>query len=60
MKWIKLFENFQVNENIIIPGEYIDFVQMLKDHGIDTELYGTGTFKTIGHLYHEIEDFLEG
>jgi hypothetical protein len=56
MKWIKLFENFQVNENIIIPGEYIDFVQMLKDHGIDTELYGTGTFKTIGHLYHEIEE----
>ena len=39
MKWIKLFENFNyslVNENIIIPGEYIDFVQMLKDKGIDT------------------------
>ena len=56
MKWIKLFEDFHINENIIIPGEYIDFVQMLKDHGINTELYGTGTFKTIGHLYHEIEE----
>ena len=56
MKWIKLFENFQINENIIIPGEYIDFVQMLKDKGIDTELYGTGTFKTIGHLYQEIRE----
>jgi len=59
MKWIKLFENFNyslVNENIIIPGEYIDFVQMLKDKGIDTELYGTGTFKTIGHLYQEIHE----
>ena len=56
MKWIKLFEDFHINENIIIPGEYIDFVQMLKDHDINTELYGTGTFKTIGHLYHEIEE----
>jgi hypothetical protein len=56
MKWIKLFENFHINENIIIPGEYIDFVQMLKDKGIDTELYGTGTFKTIGHLYQEIHE----
>jgi len=56
MKWIKLFEDFHINESIIIPGEYIDFVQMLKDHGIDTELYGTGTFKTIGHLYHEMEE----
>ena len=56
MKWIKLFEDFHINENIIIPGEYIDFVQMLKDHGINTELYGTETFKTIGHLYHEIEE----
>lgn len=59
MKLIKLFEDFNykpVNENVIIPGEYIDFVQMLKDHGIDTELYGTGTFKTIGHLYQEIHE----
>lgn len=56
MKWIKLFENFHINENIIIPGEYIDFVQMLKDKGIDIQLYGTGTFKTIGHLYQEIEE----
>ena len=59
MKWIKLFENFNyslVKENVIIPGEYIDFVQMLKDKGIDTELYGTGTFKTIGHLYQEIRE----
>lgn len=59
MKWIKLFENFNyspINENVIIPGEYIDFVQMLKNKGINTELYGTGTFKTIGHLYQEIEE----
>jgi hypothetical protein len=59
MKWIKLFENFNyspINENVIIPGEYIDFVQMLKNKGIDTELYGTGTFKTIGHLYQEIHE----
>jgi len=56
MKWIKLFEDFHINENIIIPGEYIDFVQMLKDKGIDIQLYGTGTFKTIGHLYQEIEE----
>ncbi len=57
MKWIKLFEDFKsLNENIIIPGEYIDFVNMLTDHGIDTDLYGTGTFKTIGHLYHEMEE----
>lgn len=59
MKLIKLFEDFNyktVNENVIIPGEYIDFVQMLKDHGINTELYGTGTFKTIGHLYQEIHE----
>ncbi len=59
MKWIKLFENFNyspINENVIIPGEYIDFVQMLKDKGINTELYGTGTFKTIGHLYQEIHE----
>jgi hypothetical protein len=56
MKWIKLFEDFHINENIIIPGEYIDFVQMLKDKGINTELYGTGTFKTIGHLYQEIHE----
>jgi hypothetical protein len=56
MKWIKLFEDFHINENIIIPGEYIDFVKMLKDKGIDIQLYGTGTFKTIGHLYQEIEE----
>jgi len=59
MKWIKLFENFNyspINENVIIPGEYIDFVQMFKNKGIDTELYGTGTFKTIGHLYQEIHE----
>jgi ring-1,2-phenylacetyl-CoA epoxidase subunit PaaD len=39
MKHIKLFENFNyspVNENVIIPGEYIDFIQMLKDKGIDS------------------------
>ena len=59
MKHIKLFENFNyspINENVIIPGEYIDFVQMLKDKEINTELYGTGTFKTIGHLYQEIHE----
>jgi hypothetical protein len=29
---------------------------MLKDHGVDTDLYGTGTFKTVGHLYQEMKE----
>ena len=55
MKYIKIYEDF-INESIIIPNEYLDFVDMLKKYNIDTDLYGTGTFKTIGHLYKEIEE----
>jgi len=58
MRNIRLFKDFdgKVNENIIIPGEYLDFIDMLKDHGVDTDLYGTGTFKTIGHLFQEMKE----
>jgi hypothetical protein len=58
MKNIKLFEefSFKINESIVVPSEYIDFLNMLKDHGIDTDLYGTGTYKTVGHLYQEMKE----
>ena len=55
MRKIKLFSEF-LKESLEIPVEYIDFVQMLKDHGVDTDLYGTGTYKTIGHLWQEIKE----
>jgi hypothetical protein len=58
MKNIRLFNDFteKINENVIVPGEYLDFVTMLKDHGVDTDLYGTGTYKTLGHLFQEMKE----
>jgi len=58
MKNIRLFNDFteKVNENVIVPGEYLDFITMLKDHGVDTDLYGTGTYKTLGHLFQEMKE----
>ena len=54
MKNIKLFEEFslEINESIVVPNEYIDFLNMLKNHGIDTDLYGTGTYKTKLTIFH--------
>ena len=31
-------------------------LNMLKDYGIDTDLYGTATYKTVGHLYQEMKE----
>jgi hypothetical protein len=58
MKNIRLFNDFteKINENVIVPGEYLDFITMLKDHGVDTDLYGTGTYKTLGHLFQEMKE----
>ena len=58
MKNIRLFRDFNnmLLENAIIPGEYLDFITMLKDHGVNIDLYGTGTFKTLGHLYQEMKE----
>jgi len=58
VRYIKLFEeiNNKLYENLDIPTDYLEFVDMLKNYGIETDLYGTGTFKTIGHLYQEIEE----
>lgn len=58
MKNIRLFNDFteKINENVIVPGEYLDFIAMLKDHGVDTDLYGTGTYKTLGHLFQEMKE----
>jgi len=59
MKNLKLFNEYShsvINENVIIPNSYLEFLDMLKKFNINTSLYGTGTFKTLGHLYHEIEE----
>lgn len=53
---MKRFKDFKINEYLNIPNEYQDFVGFLKDNGINTELYGTGTYKTIGHLFQEIKE----
>lgn len=45
-----------VKESIDIPGDYIEFRDYLVTHGVPVEKYGTEGFKTIGHLYKEIEE----
>lgn len=57
MSRILFFDQFdRVNESVIIPQEYIDFLGMLKKMGVPTELYGTGKYKTVGHLWQEIKE----
>lgn len=49
------FSDF-VNESIDIPTDYIDFRDYLASHGVPVEVYGTKGFKTVGHLYKEVEE----
>ena len=49
------FGNF-VSESIDIPTDYIDFRDYLVSLGVPVDKYGTGGFKTIGHLYKEVEE----
>ena len=58
MKFVKKYKVFEtnINESIIVPGEYLDFISMLKDNGVNTDLYGTGTYKTLGHLFQEMKE----
>jgi len=57
MKRISLFTDFnRINENVIIPQEYLDFTNMLIEWGVPTELYGKDKYKTIGHLWQEIKE----
>lgn len=57
MKKILFFNKFgKINENVIIPKEYIEFVDMLTQMGVPTEIYGTEKYKTIGHLWQEVKE----
>ena len=48
---IRLFEEFS---QPIPTQDYMEFVDMLKEYDVPIEEYGTGTYKTIGHLFAEI------
>ena len=57
MKRILLFNKFDlVNENVIVPQEYLEFLDMLKEMEVPIDLYGTGKYKTVGHLWQEIKE----
>lgn len=57
MKRILLFNKFDLaNENVIVPQEYLEFLDMLKEMGVPIDLYGTGKYKTVGHLWQEIKE----
>lgn len=43
-------------ESIEVPGDYLDFRDWLVEHGVPVEEYGTGKFKTVGHLYKEVKE----
>lgn len=49
------FSDF-VTESIDIPTDYIDFRDYLVSHGVPVEQYGTKGFKTVDHLYKEVEE----
>ena len=52
MNKIKLFEEFEA-----VPEEgYFQLLDLLKDYNIPLDQYGTGGFKTVGHLYSEIKE----
>jgi hypothetical protein len=42
--------------NVIIDNEYLDFLDYLKKFNVPVELYGTGGFKTVNHLFNEIKE----
>ncbi len=42
--------------NVIINNEYLDFLDYLKKFNVPVELYGTGGFKTVNHLFNEIKE----
>lgn len=48
MKWIKLYEEFD--------QELTDLINLLKNHDIPCDLWGTGKSKTINHLLDEIKN----
>lgn len=48
MNWIKLFEEFD--------QELIDLTNLLKQHDIPCDIWGTGKSKTINHLLDEIKN----
>ena len=48
MNWIKLFEEFD--------HELIDLTNLLKQHDIPCDLWGTGKSKTINHLLDELKN----
>ena len=54
MKHIKLYEKFIASNN---PNkDYLDFMELLKKYDIPIDKYGTGSYKTLNHLYNEISD----
>lgn len=42
--------------NVIINNEYLYFLDYLKKFNVPIELYGTGGFKTVNHLFNEIKE----
>lgn len=56
MKHIKLYEKFIVGNNLNVDKEYLDYMELLKRYNIPVEKYGTGSYKTVDHLYKEITD----
>ena len=46
-----------INEsNLILDDDYLNFLDYLKEFNIPIDTYGTGKFKTVGHLFNEIKE----
>ena len=49
-------EKYIKESNLLVDGDYLDFLDYLKDFNIPIDTYGTGKFKTVGHLFNEIKE----
>lgn len=54
MRLIK-YKDF-IKESIEVSVDFIKFRDYLVSHNVPVDVYGTGKYKTIGHLYKEIKD----
>ena len=59
MKYLKTYNQmfeFVNNDKDIQVESYEDLLDLLNEYNIDLEMYGTGIFKTVKHLWNELKE----